>query len=415
MGLLDNIGASFGNMTNDPNKMGLLMAAAQIMAQSGPSSRPVGLGEILGAGMGTYMNTKNAMTQQQSDAAERDQVKQQRAAQMQMQAMELDRVKRAQQVDQQINDAARGSFRTPGQMAASLPGGPTLENAARIPQMQPGFDQDAFIDQVMQIDPLRGMALRQQFAKKPPEVDRVEIAMRDGMPVRVLTFKDGTEKVSAFDPRAEMAEMNLGGSTQWVDKNRLSNGQTFRRSQSPDSAASNRVTMRGQDMTDARVREQLEQQRQTAKAPTEFQGKSAAFGVRAAEADKVLSGLTGKYSPARVNAKLSAQDLPLVGGISGVLANSLLGENDQMAEQAQRDFINAVLRQESGAAIGESEFLNARRQYFPQAGDTDAVIAQKARNRQLAIQGFQTNAGRAAIQPPAASQADAGIMFLGFE
>lgn len=51
--------------------------------------------------------------------------------------------------------------------------------------------------------------------------------------------------------------------------------------------------------------------------------------------------------------------------------------------QAQRDFINAALRRESGAAIAESEFENARLQYFPQPGDTEAVVKQKQKNREM--------------------------------
>ncbi len=52
-------------------------------------------------------------------------------------------------------------------------------------------------------------------------------------------------------------------------------------------------------------------------------------------------------------------------------------------EQAQRDFINAALRRESGAAIAESEFENARLQYFPQPGDTPEVVKQKQKNREM--------------------------------
>ena len=52
-------------------------------------------------------------------------------------------------------------------------------------------------------------------------------------------------------------------------------------------------------------------------------------------------------------------------------------------EQAQRDFINAVLRRESGAVIGEQEFENARLQYFPQPGDTPKVVEQKQKNREM--------------------------------
>lgn len=123
------------------------------------------------------------------------------------------------------------------------------------------------------------------------------------------------------------------------------------------------------------------------KAPTEFQGKNAVFGSRAEAADKILTDLTGKYNVGATNMKAG------MNGAAGTLLNYALSPESQKAEQAQRDFINAVLRQESGAAIAESEFDNARKQYFPQPGDSNAVVAQKAANRQLVIQGFKDNSG----------------------
>jgi hypothetical protein len=135
-------------------------------------------------------------------------------------------------------------------------------------------------------------------------------------------------------------------------------------------------------------------------APTEWQGKSAMFGARASEADKILSSLTGQYSPAAVNAKIGAGNVPMIGGVLEPIANTALSSNSQKAEQAQRDFVNAVLRLESGAAISEGEFANARKQYFPQPGDSAAVIAQKAKNRALAIQGLMQNARPGTVPEP---------------
>ena len=71
----------------------------------------------------------------------------------------------------------------------------------------------------------------------------------------------------------------------------------------------------------------------------------------------------------------------------GAAANWTQSGAQQQVEQAQRDFINAVLRRESGAAIADSEFANARQQYFPQPGDSPEVIAQKRKNRDLATAG----------------------------
>lgn len=66
----------------------------------------------------------------------------------------------------------------------------------------------------------------------------------------------------------------------------------------------------------------------------------------------------------------------------------------QKFDQAQRDFINAVLRRESGAVISADEFANARQQYFPQPGDTAETLAQKRANRIEAIRGIGASAGR---------------------
>jgi len=194
-----------------------------------------------------------------------------------------------------------------------------------------------------------------------------------------------------------------------------------------NTLANNAVAMRGQNMTDARARDAnskghydsergLMVDRQGVarpvldasgiplgakeKAPTEFQGKSATYGARAEQADKIISDLDGKYSPAAVNSKQAAGDVWVVGGALEAGANALLSKDAQKAEQAQRDFLNAVLRQESGAAIGATEFDNGKKQYFPQPGDSKDVLAQKSANRKLAIQGFKNNAGRAAFSAP---------------
>lgn len=120
------------------------------------------------------------------------------------------------------------------------------------------------------------------------------------------------------------------------------------------------------------------------KEMTEGQAKDNGYGSRMQEADGVLKRLTGKYSPTAVNAKISADG---VGMGAGTVANWMLSAEGQQAEQAQRDFINAILRRESGAAIADTEFANARKQYFPQPNDKPETLKQKERNRQIAIEG----------------------------
>jgi hypothetical protein len=128
---------------------------------------------------------------------------------------------------------------------------------------------------------------------------------------------------------------------------------------------------------------------------TEFQGKSSAFGTRAANAHEILNSVGGDGSVQPGLIKRGAEAVPLVGGALGTALNWTQSDAQQQVEQAQRDFINATLRQESGAAISASEFDNATRQYFPQPSDGAAVIAQKKRNRELVVSSFADSAGPA--------------------
>lgn len=72
-------------------------------------------------------------------------------------------------------------------------------------------------------------------------------------------------------------------------------------------------------------------------------------------------------------------------------------EGSKKFNQARDNFINAQLRRESGAAISPTEYATADKQYFPVAGDTPGVLAQKARNRASALAALRAEAGAAAI------------------
>lgn len=147
---------------------------------------------------------------------------------------------------------------------------------------------------------------------------------------------------------------------------------------------------------------------------TDSQVNSAMYGARSEEADRLLTQIGDDYRPVAIGARNAASDIPLVGGLAGMYANKKLTANEQMVEQAQRDFVTAVLRKESGATISPEEFKSASQQYFPQPNDSDAVKAQKARNRQTVIQGLKVGAGAGAYSaaPPSGglSGADAQAM-----
>jgi hypothetical protein len=82
------------------------------------------------------------------------------------------------------------------------------------------------------------------------------------------------------------------------------------------------------------------------------------------------------------------------------LQNLATSANRQRYEQAQRNWVTANLRKESGAVIGVDEMNQEIIKYFPRLGDSDAVIAQKARARQQAEDAMRKNAGRALTVAP---------------
>jgi hypothetical protein len=112
------------------------------------------------------------------------------------------------------------------------------------------------------------------------------------------------------------------------------------------------------------------------------QYKAAGFGMRAMQSSADLDNALKDYDP---TAFLNESMRP----------ERYKSEGKKLYDQAQRNFINAVLRRESGAAIAPSEFESAEAQYFPLPGDSEKVLEQKKRNRELVITNLKNEAGTA--------------------
>jgi len=187
------------------------------------------------------------------------------------------------------------------------------------------------------------------------------------------------------------------------------------RTQSPDSIASQGVQMRGQDMANARAAEANRLRAEgnaQGRVPSGYrakedgslefipggpadpntkpaggkplndtQAKALQFGTRM----QVSNELLDKLSEQGVNASIPGAR---AGYGIGAAISALQPAERQQLDQAKRDFINAVLRRESGAAISPSEFDSAEKQYFPQPGDSAEVRAQKKQNRELSTRGI---------------------------
>jgi hypothetical protein len=112
---------------------------------------------------------------------------------------------------------------------------------------------------------------------------------------------------------------------------------------------------------------------------TEAQSKDMVFVTRAVGAmpivDKLGDNLTSGVQTG-------------MGAIPGV-GNYLKSKEYQQAAQAGKEFLQAILRKDTGAAITKEETAEYGSVYLPQPGDSKAVLAQKKASRQRAVQAIQ--------------------------
>jgi hypothetical protein len=229
----------------------------------------------------------------------------------------------------------------------------------------------------------------------------------------------------------------LGGKVIAVDKNSLPANQTFNKTMSPGEVASNNVawfnatkpTFHETDAgyvglgTDKNGNTTVSVPTQGGQPiigksakPTEDQGKSAGFFMRMLDATKTINSpvtdkdgkpLTDKNGNPLTVADLAAKPeiLPsmsrtlipdMLGGQA--LGNTMESGVRQKYRQAQENWVSANLRAESGAAISKDEMDKDVRKFFPQIGDSDAVVAQKNDARRVAEQAMALRAGPLAKQ-----------------
>ena len=118
------------------------------------------------------------------------------------------------------------------------------------------------------------------------------------------------------------------------------------------------------------------------------QAVDAGFAQRMLYAEGLVRDvLVGGYEP---NVTDAATD-----DIGTWIGSSLQSPQGQRFYQASRNFIAAVLRKESGAAISDGEYTNGLKQYFPRVGDGPEVLKQKEALRESAIKGMVNVSGDA--------------------
>lgn len=133
------------------------------------------------------------------------------------------------------------------------------------------------------------------------------------------------------------------------------------------------------------LQQQVEQGKE-GKPPTANQLTLGSYASRIEQAEPTLHGLEetiAGMNPVSFEAQIFA-DHP-----------ALQSKEIEQYVQASRNYINAILRRESGAVISPTEFSEARKQYLPIPGDSEETLAQKRQNRQLNFETYKRGAGNA--------------------
>lgn len=133
---------------------------------------------------------------------------------------------------------------------------------------------------------------------------------------------------------------------------------------------------------------------------TEGQSKDNIYATRAVGAletlDPVADALTGVGN--------RALDMDP----TGVLRGNMQDEQYQVAKQAGDEFLQAILRKDTGAAITAEEAALYGKTYLPMPGDNAAVLAQKKVSRARAVEAIKS--GMNQDQIAAMARADAAVI-----
>lgn len=318
-------------------------------------------------------------------------------------------------------------------------------------------------------DVARAVSGLTQFGLLKPEQGAEIVRSIPGDPVQLRQYLQGKlmESQQAKDMLTaalpNLKEINLGGHTQMVDTNPLTNpgivGQSLERS------ATHGERVQAGNLALSRERLHMDRQNQRNKlnepvgAPIEVtqNGKPVlvqrygdgslrpveGFGPKTKDGFSIETNADGTVRVTQGSPKLTEQQskdlVYLTRGESAIntldaLDKKLASPKDralaalpggnfavssefQQADQAGREFLAAVLRKDTGAAITNQEFDIYGKMYLPQPGDSQAVLEQKAQQRRVALDAIRSGLGTASSAAPpkanaaknAASQAPVAI------
>jgi hypothetical protein len=255
---------------------------------------------------------------------------------------------------------------------------PTLENATRALQQAAQYHKMlgfGDMDISGELQSLQGMTSPDQIKQWAAGHS---IAAEKLLPKTGDFNGGGYQGFTSTDPVTGAVTMTGKQAITESENNKATNART-----AADNAASRAVQIRGQNMTDQRSRDlnAITQAGNQDKPLNDSQSKAALFGSRMKNADSIL----GELADSGVTTSNPGAN---AGWGVGSVVGALQSGKQQQLDQAKRDFVNAVLRRESGASISPTEFDSAEKQYFPSIGDSKETKAQKDNARAIAIRGM---------------------------
>ena len=270
------------------------------------------------------------------------------------------------QSSQGAYDTATQNLLTQGKLAE-------LKREAEAAQITKQAQQELLNDPRVQNNPtLKALAAKGDFSKiadvispKPAEndYDRYSFAYKE-KPFAQLTAPEKQEIIKQVqaDKKEQATQINLGSPVAGVDAQ--GNPVFFQ----PSKAGGQAVIVPGIKPL------------QEPKAPTESQAKAQTFYSQMTSASKELANLEKQgFDPTSIKNQAQVN-------LAGTAIRGAVSPEAQGARQAQEQWAESFLRIKTGAAATRDEVLRNVATFFPQVGDSQQVIEQKARARKQAEQ-----------------------------
>ncbi len=294
-------------------------------------------------------------------------------------------------------------------LAAMGPGGPTPANAAAVKppsQVEQYRKAAAFYAARGNVEGAKKLAdiadaIEGTYSTSP----QVSIGP-DGKPVYAqFSNKGGYRAAEGIAPPPDMTLVDTGGAKTFVDKLTTKPGTSFAMTMDPaqkDASARGWAGLglerekfgyqQGKDAADRQAASV------TGGKPSDAQLLSRGFLERMQASNEIIGKLEDSgYTPGvGEGIAQGVGELPVVGGALGPIARgvgAVVTPQQPLYRQAQMDWVRAKLRKESGAVIGPKEMEDEIKTYFPQPGDSKAVIKQKAESRRAAERAMSISAG----------------------